>query len=140
MKYNNKGSFALVSSLVIVLVCLLIGGFLWYQYYGISREVVDVGNDGMNTLISEGVSEECRELLNNIKRTDSGELVQLYEELVEQYVIPEIVAAGCDYGPESVHKKCLQREEVHRKELICMQKFIAESGITKQELRNVESF
>ena len=86
------------------------------------------------------LSSACQTELRQIKRSDPAELVTLYEELVEQQLMPEIVSGSCDFGPESVYQACLKREEIHRQKLVCMQELIAKLGITKQELLTTQAF
>ena len=86
------------------------------------------------------LSSACQTELRQIKRSDPAELVTLYEELVEQQLMPEIVSGSCDFGPESVYQACSKREEIHRQKLVCMQELIAKLGITKQELLTTQAF
>lgn len=103
-------------------------------------------------IVGEGIIEEtqepmpgqlssaCQAELSQIKRSDPAELVTLYEELVEQQLMPEIVSGGCDFGPESVYQACIKREEIHRQKLVCMQELIAKLGVTKQDLLTTQAF
>lgn len=86
------------------------------------------------------LSSACQVKLSKIKRSDPAELVTLYEELVEQQLVPEIMSNGCDFGPESVYQECLKREEIHRQKLVCMQELVEKLGITKQDLLTTQVF
>jgi hypothetical protein len=125
----NKKILTFLGIALIILAVMLIAGFLAYKFL-----IVEKSNNKLQ------LSEYCREIFDGIKKNDSEELADLYDDIKLKRVDPSLVFTACDYDSEEVVKECMEREKKYQDKLVCMQDLLNRFNISKEDLLKVKEF